>query len=279
MMKSPREIRSVAREAMWKHRWIGPALAVVVFSITLTLSFSFVWETLVKMFGVVTWEDFNLAKMQALASGMDYSVPSRQAAFMMTSASIIKAFFQYFVSGAVAFAFSAVSLSAVTDAREAWLKRSLAAFANPFSVAALAFLQYMLVFLWSLLLVVPGIVAAYRYSMAWFLKSENPSWGALKCINESKRLTGGRKMALFKLDCSYFWALLAVLISLLPLMYLVGTSSRAAEELEMSAALLASALAASMTAILVSIYMNLGRAVFYRCLAGKDGACTRTSPM
>jgi hypothetical protein len=86
-------------------------------------------------------------------------------------------------------------------------------------------------------------------------------------------------MELFKLDCSYFWPLLAVLVSLLPIVYLVGGAARAAEEIEMSAALLVSFAVAAALAVLVGIYLNLGRAEFFRRLYGKDDACTPTSPM
>ena len=57
--------------------------------------------------------------------------------------------------------------------------------------------------LWSLLLVVPGIVAAYSYSMASYLMLDHPDWGILQCIRESKRLTKGYKGQLFALDLSF----------------------------------------------------------------------------
>ena len=45
--------------------------------------------------------------------------------------------------------------------------------------------------LWSLLLVVPGIIAAYRYSMANYILINRPELGIMECIRESKRLTIG----------------------------------------------------------------------------------------
>ncbi len=68
------------------------------------------------------------------------------------------------------------------------------------------------VFLWSLLLIVPGIIAAYRYSMATYLLIDHPEYGIMDCIRESKSLTAGRKGELFRLDLSFFgWLLLGSL--------------------------------------------------------------------
>lgn len=66
--------------------------------------------------------------------------------------------------------------------------------------------------LWSLLLVVPGIVAMYRYSMATYVLLDHPEYGVMDCIRESKRITQGRKGELFELDLSFLgWGLLAAL--------------------------------------------------------------------
>lgn len=70
------------------------------------------------------------------------------------------------------------------------------------------------VLLWSMLFVIPGVVAAYRYSFAMFNLYENPGIGVMEAIDMSKRQTVGYKWQLFVLDLSYFgWALLAGLPS------------------------------------------------------------------
>lgn len=66
------------------------------------------------------------------------------------------------------------------------------------------------VFAWSLLLWVPGIVAMYRYSQAYYILAENPEKGIMDCINESKAMMYGHKMDKFVLDLSFIlWFLLA----------------------------------------------------------------------
>ena len=57
--------------------------------------------------------------------------------------------------------------------------------------------------LWSLLFVIPGIVKAYSYSMAFFIKHDNPSYEWKQCIDESRKMMNGNKMRLFLLDISF----------------------------------------------------------------------------
>jgi len=68
------------------------------------------------------------------------------------------------------------------------------------------------VFLWSLLLVIPGIVAAYRYRLAFYLMAENPDMGIREAVDESKRRTYGHKGRWFCLHFSFVgWVLLCIL--------------------------------------------------------------------
>ena len=59
------------------------------------------------------------------------------------------------------------------------------------------------VFLWSLLLIIPGIVKAYAYSMAYYIKADHPEYTATQAIDESKKIMNGNKMRLFLLDLSF----------------------------------------------------------------------------
>ena len=79
-------------------------------------------------------------------------------------------------------------------------------------VLFLIILQIVLIFLWSLLLVIPGIVAAYRYSFAVYVMIDHPEMSAMDCLRESKRLTTGYKRQLFLLDLSFIlWFLLTMI--------------------------------------------------------------------
>ena len=60
------------------------------------------------------------------------------------------------------------------------------------------------IFLWSLLLIVPGIIAAIRYSMTFFILADNPNITAREAINKSKGMIEGRKYEFFQNYAFYF---------------------------------------------------------------------------
>jgi len=66
--------------------------------------------------------------------------------------------------------------------------------------------------LWSLLLVVPGIIAAYKYRMATYLLITHPEYSLMDCIRESKKRMDGHKGEMFVLDLSFLgWLLLTAI--------------------------------------------------------------------
>jgi uncharacterized membrane protein len=68
------------------------------------------------------------------------------------------------------------------------------------------------VFLWSLLLLIPGIIAYYRYSMVFYILSDNPEISAMDALKRSKEMMVGFKWKLFCLHLSFIgWALLGIL--------------------------------------------------------------------
>ena len=67
------------------------------------------------------------------------------------------------------------------------------------------------VILWSLLFVIPGIVAALRYSMAMYILHDNPELSGMDALNQSKEMMDGRKGKLFGLYLSFIgWAILCL---------------------------------------------------------------------
>lgn len=83
-------------------------------------------------------------------------------------------------------------------------------FKNFGNAIGLFFWQALWVFLWSLLFLIPGIVKAYSYRLAFYILADNPDIGVREALNESKRLTDGFKWDLFVLDLSFLgWAILA----------------------------------------------------------------------
>lgn len=68
------------------------------------------------------------------------------------------------------------------------------------------------VLLWSLLLIIPGIIAAFRYSMSFYILADNPDIGIMEALNESKKMMRGNKWKFFCLNISFIgWGILCLL--------------------------------------------------------------------
>lgn len=72
------------------------------------------------------------------------------------------------------------------------------------------FLMDIYVLLWTLLLFVPGIVAAYRYRMVPYLLAEHPEMSTQEVLQRSKDMMVGQKLNAFVLDLSFLgWNILS----------------------------------------------------------------------
>lgn len=83
------------------------------------------------------------------------------------------------------------------------------------------FLRDLFTALWSLLLVVPGIVKHYEYLMVSYIIAENPAMDYKEAFQISKQMMDGEKMEAFIMDLSFLgWYLLsAVTCGLLAIFY------------------------------------------------------------
>lgn len=75
----------------------------------------------------------------------------------------------------------------------------------------LKLLQTLFIILWSLLLIVPGIIKGCAYAMAPFIMAENPNMAAREALQASEELMDGHKMELFILGLSFIgWSILNI---------------------------------------------------------------------
>ena len=66
--------------------------------------------------------------------------------------------------------------------------------------------------LWTLLLIVPGIIKSLSYSMTVYIAIDDPKIGTLDAITKSRQMMNGYKWKLFCLNLSYIgWILLCIL--------------------------------------------------------------------
>ena len=102
----------------------------------------------------------------------------------------------------------AIFALALSRGQEARLPQIFEGF-QKFGVALGAYLLMMLfVFLWALLLIIPGIIAAYAYSQTFYIIAEEPGIGPLQAIRKSKEMMRGNNGTLFCLNLRFIgWAL------------------------------------------------------------------------
>lgn len=76
-------------------------------------------------------------------------------------------------------------------------------------------------YLWMLLFIIPGIIAALRYSLAYFVLNDNPEMGAMEALRKSKELMQGQKGKLFLLYLSFIgWWFLSMFTLFIGLLWL-----------------------------------------------------------
>ena len=66
--------------------------------------------------------------------------------------------------------------------------------------------------LWTILLIIPGIIAALSYAMTFYIIADEPSIQKMDAINKSKKMMYGYKWKYFRLALRFLgWALLCIL--------------------------------------------------------------------
>lgn len=178
------------------------------------------------------------------------------------------AIFTLIVGGAVRLGYARFNLN-LADGKDA-------AFSDLFSQKdrlwdgfCMKFLQGLYIALWSLLLVIPGIVKTYSYAMTPYIMAEHPSLTANEAITESRRIMDGNKWRLFCLDFSFIgWELLCVLPMLAGFSWVVAAFSDAAAMGVVLVTLLAVPLSAGF--FVVRPYEEAAWAVFYRDITAAE---------
>ena len=85
-------------------------------------------------------------------------------------------------------------------------------FAHAGKIIVLYILMSIFIVLWGLLLIIPGIIAFYKYRLAIYLLIDNPDKSPMECLQKSKQMMEGHKNELFALDLSFIgWYILEII--------------------------------------------------------------------
>lgn len=169
-----------------------------------------------------------------------------------------------------------------------------------FRSAGLAFVQIIFIFLWSLLFVIPGIIAAFRYSQAFYVLAEMPRKSISACMNKSKELMSVNKSKLLWLNLSFIgWWLLSGIAAtvIMVILFLIFANDSivllstfggsevtpetmayiAPQILSIITALSIGSLISALLYLPVQVYSATANAVFYRAAQAKRAHAVRTA--
>ena len=113
-----------------------------------------------------------------------------------------------------------------------------------------------LIALWSLLLVIPGIIATYRYRQGLYILLDHPEMSVTQCVKASKNMMDGHKSELFVLDLSFMGWTIGIRFMQTLLMSALGPTSIMPMILVMP------------IAVFVRMYMEITYFLYYEHLHG-----------
>jgi len=74
-------------------------------------------------------------------------------------------------------------------------------------------IQTLFIILWTLLLIIPGIIATYSYAMTFYILADNPSIKPLEAITKSETMMEGNKAKLFFLTLRFMlWVIIPIVL-------------------------------------------------------------------
>ena len=127
-------------------------------------------------------------------------------------AAVVMAVVYFILGSVVGVGYSRFNLDLVDRQKEPEIGTLFGYFKFWKTTAAASFLQGLYVFLWSLLFIIPGIVAGYSYAMTDYILAEHPELTAGEAIEQSKAMMYGNRFRLFCLQFSFVgWDLLCAL--------------------------------------------------------------------
>lgn len=207
-MKRAADFRGIARGCLSGH-WasaVGTTLLAGLLGANITMQGN-VFSLTSNLYNQYSGEDGSRVSIK-LPPGLLLTI----AAILMLSALIILiiAVVQFIIGSFVSLGLATYNLNLI-DGKEARVGQIFCHTSIMGKAIWLRLRMSIFTFLWSLLLVIPGIIKSYSYSMAGFIMSENPEMSAKEAMEVSMRMMKGNKWRLFCLQLSFIgWGILCV---------------------------------------------------------------------
>lgn len=188
-MISNKEIRTIARQEL-KGFWTMPVLATLVYFVI----------------AMVLQTPSYFAKIPSLIIPM--------STFTWVIAIL--------VSFPLAYGFTLAFLHFLREDKEDTVEAMFCGFKTYGRAIGVYLLEMVLIFLWFLLLIIPGIIKSLAYSLTFFISKDHPELSAYECIQRSNDMMKGHKMQLFLLYLGFFGlAILSVFTLFIGMLWLI----------------------------------------------------------
>lgn len=126
------------------------------------------------------------------------------------------------ISGAAKLGYAIFNLKLV-DHKEVSLSDLFSQFHRLGDGFCMNFMVGLFTFLWTLLLIIPGIIKTYSYAMTPYILAEHPDMTATEAITESRQVMDGNKWRLFCLEFSFIgWDLLCATPAVIAAVIVLG---------------------------------------------------------
>ena len=210
-MKSMADFRQIARDALkgkWKIAVITGLIAALLGGLTSEGSnFTFKYDVTEGNMGL------SLAGKQILSTegGFEHLGGILAGGAIYISLTIIAlAVVLYVLGSVIAVGYSRFNLDLVDNIDVK--TETLFSYFNIWKTTAVSRLQRSIyVFLWSLLFIIPGIMASFSYAMTDYILADQPELTASEAIERSKEMMYGNRFRLFCLDLSFIgWTILCM---------------------------------------------------------------------
>ena len=211
-MKYADEFRRIAREAL-RGKWLiaviagviaallgglgaeGPEVKLNIDASHADVSFEYAGQTI-------------LSTSQGLNTGWGAFLAGM--AVYIAIAAIVLAVLFFVLGSVIAVGYAQFNLEQV-DGGTPSLDPLFAHFRNWQTTSVARFLRTLYVLLWSLLFIIPGIIAGYSYAMTDYILAEHPEMTASEAIESSKQMMSGNRFRLFCLQFSFIgWSILCI---------------------------------------------------------------------
>lgn len=205
-MKTASEFRAIARDAL-RGRW---GLAVITGLVAVLLGGSG------REAPTVNWQinasgpsaDLNVAGQTIFSTGALFDSWTIGMLRGLAVFLLLAALFFLVLGSVVGVGYSRFNLELV-DRREPAFGNLFQYFPHWGNAILTGLLKNIYIIAWTLLLVIPGILAAFSYAMSDFILAENPEMDPSEVLARSKAMMAGNRWRLFCLNLSFFgWAIL-----------------------------------------------------------------------